>query len=126
MTHFARVENKVCVEVICAEVSFVNEGHVGDPANWKQVSFNTYGNVHYGSDGKPDGGIALRGNFPGIGWPYDEDADKFYPPSGLYPSWVLNKTTCLWDAPAPMPQDGKSYSWNEATLAWVETVAPTP
>jgi hypothetical protein len=38
-------------------------------------------------------------------------------PSGL-------ETTCLWEAPTPIPTDGKSYQWNEESLNWVE-ITPT-
>jgi hypothetical protein len=31
----------------------------------------------------------------------------------------MSEDTCLWSAPTPMPNDGKLYSWDEPTLAWV-------
>jgi hypothetical protein len=37
-----------------------------------------------------------------------------------YPSWVGNEETMTWEAPTPMPNDEKNYSWNEEQLAWVE------
>jgi hypothetical protein len=40
-----------------------------------------------------------------------------------YPSWSLNSTTYLWEAPTPMPVDDKRYTWDEATTAWVEAPA---
>jgi hypothetical protein len=45
--------------------------------------------------------------------------DAFIAPKP-YASWVLNETTCLWDAPVAYPDDGKRYSWDEATTSWVE------
>jgi hypothetical protein len=39
-------------------------------------------------------------------------------------SWVFNETTCRFDPPAPYPNDGKPYRWNELTTNWVEI--PTP
>jgi hypothetical protein len=62
---------------------------------------------------------SLRMNFPAIGYTYDPQRDAFIPPKP-YPSWILNEYTCLWDAPVPMPQDGKIYNWDEATTSWVE------
>ena len=68
---------------------------------WKQTSYN--GN--------------MRKNYAGIGDTYDEDRDAFISPKP-YPSWTLNETTCRWQAPVAMPQDGKSYSWNEENQQW--------
>ena len=45
--------------------------------------------------------------------------DVFYAPQP-YPSWVLNKTTWVWEPPVPYPTDGKVYNWDEATKNWVE------
>jgi hypothetical protein len=28
--------------------------------------------------------------------------------------------TCLWEAPVAHPNDGLDYTWDEATLTWVE------
>ena len=41
-------------------------------------------------------------------------------PAQPYPSWVWNTETLRWDAPVPMPTDGKMYQWDEATTSWVE------
>ena len=79
MGHFAKVEDGVVIEVIVAEQDFIDSGAVGDPALWIQTSYNTRGNVHYGADGKPDGGVALRKNYAGIGYMYDKDLDAFIP-----------------------------------------------
>jgi len=45
--------------------------------------------------------------------------DVFYPPSP-FPSWTLNQTTWAWEAPTAMPNDGKTYVWNEETASWDE------
>ena len=37
-----------------------------------------------------------------------------------FPSWVGNEETMTWEAPTPMPNDEKSYLWNEEQLVWVE------
>ena len=63
----------------------------------------------------------MRGNFAGIGYSYDADKDVFVAPQP-FASWVLS-ADYLWEAPVAMPDDGKSYGWDEATTAWVE-VAP--
>jgi hypothetical protein len=118
MAHFAKVENGTVVQVIVADQEFIDSGVVGH--GWIQTSYNTKGNVHYGQDGNPDGGVALRGNYAGLGFTYDEANDVFYAPSP-FPSWILNTSTWTWEAPVAFPQDGKLYLWDEPTLAWIET-----
>ena len=65
----------------------------------------------------------IRKNYAGIGYTYDKDRDAFIPPKP-YASWVLNETTCLWNAPVAMPSDAgqgeppKRYTWNENTTSW--------
>ena len=114
MSHFAEVENGIVFRVIVAEQGFIDSGAVGDPARWVQTSYNTHGGIH------ATGGTPLRKNYAGAGFSYDVVRDAFIPPT-LYPSWVLDEATCLWNAPIPMPStDGKSYAWDEATIAWVE------
>ena len=90
----------------------------------KQTSYNTYGGVHY-TDGEPseDQSKALRYNYAGIGFTYDETRDAFIPPRP-YASWVLDETTCLWVAPVAMPEDG-DYVWDEEAGDWVEVTDET-
>lgn len=61
----------------------------------------------------------IRKNYAGIGYTYDEARDAFIPPKP-FDSWILNEDTCLWEAPSPMPNDGKRYKWDESTQSWVE------
>jgi hypothetical protein len=79
---------------------------------WKQTSYNTKGGEHI------LGGTPFRKNHAGIGYTYDEDRDAFIPKQ-LYPSWTLNETTCRWEAPSAIPNDGKKYDWNETNQEWV-------
>ena len=119
MSHFAKVLDGKVVQVIVAGPEFFDTFVDTSPGQWLQTSYNTRGGVHYGQDGQPDGGIALRGNYAGIGYTYDAANDVFYAPQP-YPSWVLNKTTWVWEPPVPYPTDGKVYNWDEATKNWVE------
>jgi hypothetical protein len=131
MSYFAKCEatseaSKFLVsEVIAADQEFVDT----QPGMWVQTSYNTYGNVHYApsppaAPRTPDGGIPLRANYAGIGYTYDSSyvidgvVGVFYAPQP-YPSWILNTSTFLWEAPIPYPTDGKVYYWDEATLSWV-------
>jgi hypothetical protein len=36
-----------------------------------------------------------------------------------FASWTFNEATCAFEAPVPMPTDGKLYRWNESTTSWV-------
>jgi len=120
MSHFAKVLDGKVVQVIVAEPDFFNTFVDSSPGTWIQTSYNTRGGLHYGSDGQPDGGVALRGNYAGIGYIYDLANDVFHEPQP-YGSWTLNQTTWLWEPPLAYPADGKLYLWDEPTLAWVIT-----
>ena len=80
-------------------------------AIWKQTSYNTHGGLH------DNNGTPFRKNFAGIEYTYDEDRDAFIPKKP-FNSWVLNESTCNWEAPVAYPTDGKRYSWNETTKNW--------
>jgi len=118
MAHYAFLNmQNVVTEVI------VGKEETDGPTNWeihygnireqvcKRTSYNTYGGVHSG------GGVAFRKNYAGIGYTYDETRDAFIPPKP-YDSWMLNETTCLWEAPTAYPTDGQQYVWNESTTSW--------
>ena len=114
MAHFAEIDsNNVVLRVIVvgnkdtADASGVEKEHIGAAfcerlfgGNWKQTSYN--GNK--------------RKNYAGIGYTYDTQRDAFIPPRP-FASWVLDEQTCQWQAPTPMPTDGKRYSRDEATLS---------
>ena len=120
MSHYCKVVDGKVTQVIVAEADFFNNFVDTSPGQWLQTSYNTRGNVHYGQDGQPDGGTALRGNFAGIGYEYDDVNNVFYPPKP-FESWILSAQTFLWEAPIPMPNDGGFYKWDEPTLSWIET-----
>ena len=118
MAHFAKVQDGIVTQVIVAEPEFFNTFVDSSPGEWIQTSYNTRGGVHYDPNtGEADGGVALRKNYAGIGFAYDADRDAFIPPKP-YASWTLDNASCLWEAPVPMPADGKAYKWNEETLSW--------
>ena len=78
---------------------------------WKQTSYNTQAGVHL------NGGTPLRKNYAGIGYSYDETRDAFIPKKP-YQSWILNETTCRWEAPVALPDTENRYNWNEETTTW--------
>jgi hypothetical protein len=108
MAHFAKIENNIVTTVIVAEQEFIDT----QAGTWVQTSYNTRGNVHYGQDGEPDGGVALRGNYAGIGYTYDTDNDVFYAPKP-YGSWTLGTNSWLWNPPITYPDDDNFYNWDE-------------
>jgi hypothetical protein len=112
MSHFAKVNNGIVEQVIVAEPEFFQTFVDSSPGEWIQTSYNTRGGQH--PEGRP-----LRKNYAGIGYTYDRVLDAFIPPKP-YASWTLNEDTCLWDAPVAYPDDGKTYSWDEATTNWIE------
>lgn len=112
MAHFAQIdENNIVTQVLVIEQDVINTGLFGEPSSFVQTSYNTHGGVH------ALGGTPLRMNYAGTGYTYDSVRDAFIPPKP-YDSWELNEDTCLWDAPTPMPTDGKIYKWDEDTLSW--------
>ena len=135
MSHFAKLdENNIVVFVTKGRTSSDGKeaeltARTGDV--YKQTSYNTRGGVHYNPEtGEPsaDQTKAFRKNYAGLGYTYDAARDAFVPPQP-YASWVLNETTCLWDAPVAMPEDAgtgeppKRYAWDEATTSWVNNDA---
>ena len=113
MAHWAHLTNGIVDQVIVIDEQTLALGYWGNISEWKQTSYNTKGGVH------ALGGTPFRKNYAGIGYSYDSGRDAFIPPKP-FASWSLNETTCLWDAPIPMPTDGKMYKWDEPTISWVE------
>jgi len=136
MAHFCKlgVGNKVEKVVVVsndvatteqAGIDFLNNLY-GTNDIWKQTSYNTRGGKHYDADGNEstDQSKAFRKNYAGIGYTYDQTRDAFIS-SRPYNSWIFNETTCLWQAPIPMPEltqeqiDARNfYRWNEETQSW--------
>ena len=118
MAHFVRLDENSIVEqgLVVHNNELIDNGIESEAkgiafcqslfpgTTWIQTSYN--GNI--------------RKNYAGIGYIYDGTRDAFIPPKP-YPSWLLDETTCLWEAPVPMPapEDGERYRWDEATTSWV-------
>jgi hypothetical protein len=110
MAHFAKIVDGVVEQVIVADSAEWCEANLG--GKWVQTSYNTHGGVN-----SRTGGEALHKNYAGIGYTFD--GIGFAAPRP-FESWNLDENTYLWQAPTPMPTDGKFYTWNEATLSWDE------
>jgi len=106
MSHFAEINSdNIVLRVIVAEQDFINSGVVGDSFNWVQTSYNNN----------------FRKNYAGEGYTYDKTRDAFISPKP-FASWLLDDDTCRWNAPTPMPDDGKKYVWDEDNTEWKEIV----
>ncbi len=123
MAHFAEIdENNTVLQVLVVGNEDEHRGQefladdLGLGGTWIQTSYNTRGNVHYETDGEPDGGTPLHMNYAGIG--YSWDGTGFASPQP-YPSWSLDENY-VWQPPTPYPDDGNLYEWDEATTSWVE------
>ena len=132
MAHYAQLDSDNIVVDVFVGRDDVVEGiddwetyYAPEGFTVKQTSYNTYGGVHY-TDGLPsdDQNKALRFNYAGIGFTYDETRDAFIP-SQPYTSWVLDEATCWWVAPIAYPADGGTYTWDEAEGDWIEVLDET-
>jgi len=113
MAHFAKVVDGVVEQVIVADTQEWCEANLG--GEWVQTSYNTHANEH--PEGRP-----LHKNYAGIGFTWDGTGFAAPQPYG---SWTLDTDTYVWNAPIPMPvEEDKAFTWDEATLSWVEVVLP--
>ena len=124
MAHFAKIDNLGTVVFVTVGRDDEQElelcARTGD--TYRQTSYNTHGGIHYepdSNDPSEDQSKAFRKNYAGVGYVFDTERDAFIPPK-VYNSWTLNEDTCRWEAPVDKPDDGKEYTWNEATTNWVE------
>lgn len=140
MAHYAKVENGTVTKVIVAEPEFFDTFVDDSPGQWIKTSYNMRGGVYYDpSTNQPaadqsviaDDEARGRKNYAGIGYTYDAQRDAFIPPQP-FASWVLDESSCLWDAPITMPtltqeeiDAGSFYQWDESahqadnTTGWV-------
>jgi|TARA_R110000868_G_scaffold55162_1_gene171554 hypothetical protein len=150
MAHFAKIseENEVLTVLTLDDKDMLNadgveeeivgqtylEQHNNWPAHlWIQTSYNTAAGQH------KKGGTALRGNFAGLGYTWDENDNIFWPKKN-HTSWVKNISEARWQSPigdepvltaeqilqnTPGDEDGNTpathgwhYVWNEANTTW--------
>ena len=130
MASFAKIENNIVITVVSVVNEVIKDSNGIEQENigieflktlynepnaiWKQTSYNTNAGVH------SLGGTPFRKNHAGIGYTYDQTRDAFISPKP-FNSWILNETTCLWEAPVTYPVDSNInniYKWNEEILNW--------
>jgi len=122
MAHFAKLGKGNIVEQVVvvsndiatseqAGMDFLNNLY-GSRDVWKQTSYNTIGGEH------KLGGTPFRKNYASVGDTYDQTRNAFISPKPNFNSWVLNETTCQWEAPVALPDTENRYNWNEETQQW--------
>ena len=128
MAHFAQINSDSIVTqvIVVGNDDAPNEAVgiafcqdlLGADTNWVQTSYNDN----------------IRFRYAGIGMKYDSTNDVFYDPISPYPSWVLNTSTWVWDAPVAMPDDAGvddaenptefvEYDWDEDSTSWTNRTA---
>ena len=124
MAHFAELDdNSIVTRVIvvgnddapneAAGIAFC-KALLGSDTNWVQTSYNDN----------------IRHRFAGAGMVYDSTSDVFYG-QRPYPSWTLNTSTWVWEAPIATPDDWEwgvedgnpptaytTYDWDEDSRSW--------
>ena len=116
MAHYAFLdENNIVTEVIVG----CNEDEVVDGiSDWEAY----YGEFRGQTCKRTSYNNNIRKQYAGIGFSYDPVADVFVAPQP-YPSWSLDSNND-WQAPTPMPTDGKPYAWDEDAGSWIEIPLP--
>lgn len=122
MAHFAELDaNNIVLRVVVVHNNELLDN--GQESEAKGIAFcqslfgGTWVQTSYNAN--------FRKNYAGVGFTYDATRNAFIPPKP-YPSWVLNESTCQWEAPVPYPTDvgteeePKRYIWDESTLSWKE------
>ena len=112
MAHFAEIsESNTVIRVLVVPDQQEYRGQdflasdLGLGGNWIRCSYNDN----------------IRKQYPGAGFTYDPVADVFIKPQP-YLSWTLDANHD-WQPPTPIPDDGKFYQWDEASLSWQEVEA---
>jgi hypothetical protein len=118
MAHFAQLNGNIVEQVIVVSNDVINNldfpdseplgvafcrSLFGEDTEWKQTSYNANFRYHYAS----------------FGFTWDETAQAFIPPQP-FPSWVLNTTKYVWEAPVPYPIGENKYTWDENSQTWIE------
>jgi hypothetical protein len=110
MAHYAFLNDNVVTEVITGiDETELIEGL--DTETW-------YGNFKGQVCKRTSYNGNIRKNYAGVGYTYDEVRDAFIPPKP-FNSWILDEIICQWQAPTPMPTEGRWY-WDESTLSWIQ------
>ena len=103
MAWYAKIESNIVTQVI-----FVVEHY---DSTWL---YREYG----GEWLRCEEGDIFRNVFPSIGFTYNIEEDKFYPPKP-YASWIYDLVIKNWKP--PISKTKRSSRWDEETLSWIDT-----
>lgn len=139
MAHFAQIDsNNIVTQVAVVHNNHALSGQellneLGFLGTWIQTSYNSRGGIHYTNVLTDNGYILsadslshLRYNFAQPGYTYDSIRDAFIAPCP-YKGWIINESTCEWEAPIPYPATGygigtlltaPNHEWDEVNLTW--------
>lgn len=123
MAHFAEIdENGKVLRVVVGCNQDVN-AHGGDQSEEAALDFGN--RVPLSKNGikwvQTSYNKNFRKNYAGIGFSYDSNRNAFISPKE-YDSWILNETTCCWEAPITFPTDNKYMpfvEWDEQNQRWI-------
>jgi hypothetical protein len=122
MAHFAKVnENNIVETVVVVPDDVENRGQdylaneLGMGGKWIKCSYNTLHGQH------KTGGTPLRGNFPSVGYIYEEIVDAFIPPK-QHPNWKIDYTAFKWVPPIAEPEyeEGFAWRWSQTNNEWIK------
>lgn len=116
MAHFAKLNSSnIVTQVVVVNNDVLLENNVEveqkgidflvslfGQAIWKQTSYNG----------------TIRKNYAGVGYKYDATRDAFIPPRP-FNSWLLNESTCRWEALVAYPDGDGIYQWDENNTQWI-------
>ena len=114
MAYFAQISDGVVTNVVSVNNNELLVDGVENEAKGKEFCHNLLG----GEWIQTSYTNSIRKQYAGVGYAYDAVKDQFVSPQP-FASWSLDANND-WQPPTPKP-DG-DYTWDEATLAWVETV----
>jgi len=124
MAYFAKLGiGNMVIRVTCVKDDIVTSEQAGvDFLNKIHKTHNVWKQTYI------DG--SQRKNYAGVGYSYNSELDAFIPPQP-FKGWVLNETTCQWEAPIAKPEtttqnltdeDGNPindiYYWNDQKRKW--------
>ena len=121
MAHFAELdENNIVLRIVRVENAILDNNGVEDESKGVEFLNNLLGESTWKQTSWMHN---FRKNYARIGDSYDPSKDAFIPKKE-YDSWVLNETTCRYEAPVAHPTNGKVCEWDEENQQWINCVDP--
>jgi len=126
MAYFAHITNGIVDSVSCMSQETLDSaggwycpecGSFKPKSEWVETSKMV-------SEGVYEDDKNIRKNSAGKGDTYDVVRDAFIPKKE-YDSFIFNEEKCVYEAPKPLPKDGKPYEWDESQQKWKEVIKPS-